>query len=85
MSNGYWRNGEYFGSAADGFERADSTALMKRAHKLRARYLAIKLRRAIRRLAALPRDVMEAVARTRRTAAQPWRMHGNRLGFGNRR
>jgi len=60
-------------------------AIILRAHRLRSRYMARKLRQWGRALLALPAASLQALGRYSRAVAQPWRMNGNRVAHGNRR
>ncbi len=85
MNKGYWHSGRPIPLGETDLRRIELRAIISHAHRLRSRFLARVLRKWGRAFLALPAALLRALGRYSRAVAQPWRMSGNRVGFGNRR
>ena len=85
MNKGYWHSGSPIPVAETDPRKIELQAIISHAHRLRSRYMALKLRKWSRAFVALPAVLLEKLGSYRRFVAQPWRMSGGRIAHGNRR
>ena len=85
MNKGYWHSGSPIPVGETDPRRIELQAIISHAHRLRSRYMGLKLRKWSRAFVALPLNLVQVLARYGRQVAQPWRMSGGRIAHGNRR
>jgi hypothetical protein len=85
MNKGYWHAGRPIALGETDPRRIELQVIISHAHRLRSRFMARKLRKWSRTLAALPSVSLKALGRYSRSVAQPWRLDGDRIAHGNRR
>ncbi len=85
MNKGYWHYGTYIPTEETDPRRIELAILIANSHRLRSRYMALKVKKWGRAALQLPVTLAQALGKYGHSVAQPWRLTGDRIAHGNRR